>query len=365
MDNRAFKSNAAVAPPAAPAAPSVGYPKSGNAATNDPATTPGPYWYHSLGEELRAVITGVGLVPSLSDNTQLRTAITKMISSAAKTVRIEAAVFEASITNGEMVLWDNTNSRFDEAVADGTANNLAVGVADVTNGLVYSFGETPPLFSGLTPGARYYLSPTTPGAITATPPSDRVSVGIAKSATVLFVDIDAGTGTAANAASVLDRDTTIADVVNTTTETTVYSFTIPANTLGTDRMLRLSMIADYLNNSGAGSSIAIRVKLGATVVANYFDSNVATDASRRPVISKGDIAAAGATNAQRSFFNTIFGNPGANTGGIQGNLWNVTMPHLSIAADSTTPLTLTITAQHGVANASISFRAHTVHLEML
>lgn len=190
MDNRAYAANASATPPTAPASPSVGYPKPGNPATNDPATKPGPYWYFQLGEEMRNVITGAGLTPDLNDNTQLRAAILSMIQSANSAVIIAGATFEASVANGEAVRWDGTNSRFDEAIADGTANNRAVGIADVTNGKVYCYGETPALFSGLTPGARQYLSSSTAGAVTGTAPADVVIIGIAKSATVMFVDID-------------------------------------------------------------------------------------------------------------------------------------------------------------------------------
>lgn len=190
MDNRSYAANASVTPPAAPVAPSVGYPKSGNPATNDPATWPGPYWVYAIGEEGRNLITGAGLTPDINDLTQWRQAVVKMISDAAKAIRIDNAVFEASVANGEAVRWDSTNSRFDEAIADGTTNNQAVGFADVTNSRVYVYGETPALFAGLTPGARYYLDAATAGAVTAVKPSDAIIVGIAKSATTMFVDID-------------------------------------------------------------------------------------------------------------------------------------------------------------------------------
>ena len=64
-----------------------------------------------------------------------------------------------------------------------------VGFADVTNSLVEAFGRSG-LFSGLTAGARHYLSGTTAGAITVTAPLNKVFIGIAKSATTIFVDID-------------------------------------------------------------------------------------------------------------------------------------------------------------------------------
>lgn len=143
--------------------------------------------------EIVDVITYAQMVPDENNLTQLRQAILKMITDAEKPVIDEGATFEASVANGEAVRWDAANTRYDEAVADGTVNNLPLGFADVTNGRVYLFGECP-LFAGLTPGARYYLSGTTPGAITTVAPANPVMVGIAKSATMMFVDIDPGGG---------------------------------------------------------------------------------------------------------------------------------------------------------------------------
>lgn len=195
--DRVFESGAAGSPPSAPASPSTGYPTAGNPQTAIPATKPGPWWYHMITEELRALIAAAGLTPSHTNLTQVRDAIQSMIVGAQKAIVTDGATFEASVAAGEVVRWDSANSRYDEALADGTTNNLAVGIADVAGGKVYLHGECP-LFTGLTPGARYYLSGTTPGAVTATPPADSVQIGIAKSATVLFVDIDRSPVSASN-----------------------------------------------------------------------------------------------------------------------------------------------------------------------
>jgi hypothetical protein len=157
-----------------------------------PATVVTADWANAAQEELAFVIEQGGFALSKTDNTQLRQAIVKLVSDAAKSVRIDNATFGAGVVDGEIVRWDSGAGNFVDAIADGSANNRAVGVADVTNSKVYAFGETPALFSGLTPGARYFLSAVTAGAITAAVPSDQVAVGIAKSATTLFVDIDAG-----------------------------------------------------------------------------------------------------------------------------------------------------------------------------
>ena len=161
----------------------------GNPATATPATTVTDDWLNDVQGNICDVVEAAGIALVKGDYTQLRQAIQAMLIASQKAVVINNATFEASVSNGEVVRWDSANSRFDEAVADGTSNNRAVGVADVTNSKVYLYGECP-LFSGLTPGARYYLDASTPGVITTTAPTNAVMVGVAKSATTLWVDID-------------------------------------------------------------------------------------------------------------------------------------------------------------------------------
>lgn len=179
--------------PTPSAAGTPGYFTEGNPGLGVAATVLTADAANAMQEEICNVISGAGISLSKLDNTQLRAAILKMISDAARTVIIDAATFDPSVTDGEAVRWDSANNRFDEAIADGTANGNALGIADVTNARVYSFGAVG-LFSGLTGGAKYYLSDSTAGAITATAPAGhKVIVGIARSATELFVDIDSVT----------------------------------------------------------------------------------------------------------------------------------------------------------------------------
>lgn len=140
--------------------------------------------------EIEAVISGAGLIPASGDLTQLRQAIIKMIQSGQRSVVINAATFAPAVTGtGKPVYWDAGNARFDLAVADGSAKQNCVGFADVPNGQVVCFGDAA-LFAGLTPGSRYYLDVTTAGVITTT--AAGVYLGIARSASELFVDIDEG-----------------------------------------------------------------------------------------------------------------------------------------------------------------------------
>lgn len=75
MDNRSFQSAASASPPAAPGTPSEGYPTNGDPSTGTPATLPGAYWFHQIGEELRAIIEAAGLTPNNGVLNQLLTAL--------------------------------------------------------------------------------------------------------------------------------------------------------------------------------------------------------------------------------------------------------------------------------------------------
>lgn len=194
METRNYESGAAGSPPSAPASPSNGYPTGGDPQTATPATKPGAHWFYKVGESLRNIITTAGLTPDDGDLNLLQKAIVKLVSATNHVVRLEDVTFAPAVSDGDAVYWDNSNSRYDRAIADGTDKQKMVGIADVTNSLVEAFGRSA-LFSGLTAGTKYFLSGSTAGAITATAPSEKVVVGLAKSATVMFVDIDPIAGT--------------------------------------------------------------------------------------------------------------------------------------------------------------------------
>lgn len=141
--------------------------------------------------ELTNLVTDAGLTPDLTDTNlhQVSQAVQKLIQAGISGIVIEKAVFSGGVTDGKPVRWNG--AAFVLAMADGTADDLAVGFADVTNAQVYCFGQTRTgLFSGLTPGSRYYLSAT--GTLVTAAATDVVYAGIALTATSMFVDIDPG-----------------------------------------------------------------------------------------------------------------------------------------------------------------------------
>lgn len=66
MEPRNYLANADASPPVKPGAPSVGYPRTATPGVNE-STSPGPFWFYKLGEELRALITSAGLTPDDDD----------------------------------------------------------------------------------------------------------------------------------------------------------------------------------------------------------------------------------------------------------------------------------------------------------
>lgn len=102
--DRIFESGAAASPPSAPATPSSGYATAGNPQTAIPATKPGPYWYHQVTEELRAVIAGAGLTPSHTDLTQLYQAIQRIAVGGDYKASVRAATTANITLSGEQTI---------------------------------------------------------------------------------------------------------------------------------------------------------------------------------------------------------------------------------------------------------------------
>lgn len=240
---RVDTSTAAENLPAPGAAGTPGYFQSGDPQAGTPATIPGADWFNIVQEELAYLVTSAGLALDKTDRTQLRAAVAAMIAGASKSIIISDATFEASVADGEVVRWDSGNNRFDEALADGSANGQAVGIADVTNAEVVCFGETrASLVGGLTPGSRYYLDGVTPGALAVAAADDPREIGIAKAADVLFVDIDpaltglaklamAQTFTAAQRATITPVASAAGSIAITLADSNDFSHTLSENTV--------------------------------------------------------------------------------------------------------------------------------------
>lgn len=167
------------------------------------------------------------------------------------------------------------------------------------------------------------------------------------------------------AVTVLDRDVTSQEVVNTAVETTVYTFSVPANTLSTNRTLRLHMSGSQLNNSGVTRTLTIRIKYGATTLYDSSGMSLSTNGFRRAIEATLNLTAANATGAQRSDCILNISGTDAVAGAGKLVVGDFQANHITVAEDSTTALTLEITAQHQVADANISFIIENAMLELL
>ncbi len=162
-----------------------------------------------------------------------------------------------------------------------------------------------------------------------------------------------------------DRQVTTVDVNNTTSETAIYSFSVPGGVLSTNRALRLNLSGDYLNNSGGNSNLTINVKYGATTIAACALGAVSTSANRRSLRVELILAALNATNAQISRGVVSLGSAGSATGTGAAPALAHEVVHNSIAEDSTAAKTLQVTVTHSVVGLTVSATAKNVILERL
>jgi hypothetical protein len=160
------------------------------------------------------------------------------------------------------------------------------------------------------------------------------------------------------------RTSAITDVKTTTTETTIFSATLPVYTLRARMGLRLRLLGDYLNNTGGASDLTMRVKLGGTTIATSGAVSLAQSASRRAVfleshiLGRGDTSQIGTTRIEIGAAPSVSGVLAAATSDLFGM-------HSSGGEDSGTELDLTVTVEHGTSSASISARILGAQLEAL
>lgn len=123
-------------------------------------------------------------------NTFTKTQTAPLFSGSATGLTFASATFASGVANGDVVYYDTGTNKYNKAIAGLTAARNALGFADVTNARVLTAGIVSG-FTGLTPGVVYYLSSTTAGAISSTStPGRTILVGLAKSATELFVSFN-------------------------------------------------------------------------------------------------------------------------------------------------------------------------------
>ena len=167
--------------------------------------------------------------------------------------------------------------------------------------------------------------------------------------------------------AVFDRDVTVATVENTTTETTVYTKTIPGGTLSTNRMLRVLMLGVATNSGGGGYSTTVRVKFGGTTIATHVYTSISSTADVMALTCQ--LVAKNSASAQMAFTESYIGQGGASDGGdgqvvAAANAFHYVGVHNGVAVDSSTDQTLAITIQQSH-NSLISATCEVVQVELV
>lgn len=161
---------------------------------------------------------------------------------------------------------------------------------------------------------------------------------------------------------VINRVTADTTVINTTTETTVFTFSVPGGMLGTNRRLRLQLIGSFTNTDVVFHSATVRLKYGGTTLTTQA---VLLDIATVGFLIEALLSADGATNAQRGsvhsiadFFASGFAVVGANASPIR-------YTEGGAAADSTAAQTLLISVQLDIVSIGVGYTMKSAVLELL
>ena len=147
------------------------------------------------------------------------------------------------------------------------------------------------------------------------------------------------------------EQTTDQDVVNTTTNTIVMSYTLPAGSIGPDGGVRISLTGDYLNNSGAGDTFRLEVRFGATQVFNLLSGSLAASANRRAVKLDLRITNQSGTSDQSGGGRYSISSPSVATDGIAALLpaLDTAIVIADAAIDTTSAVIIQVRVEHTTA----------------
>lgn len=180
--------------------------------------------------------------------------------------------------------------------------------------------------------------------------------------------------------TVYDRSTAPTEVVSTTAETTVYTKTVTGGDMSTDKMLRLTLIGDYLFNRNTTDTLTLRIKFGGTTYISVVNASASIANARQPWRMTVEVANLGANNSQMivAALTTIAPDGAVAGTGIgwwaflEGAVAARNYPVGGIggistlaAQDTSTDKAIAVTAQFNVSSASNSWRARYALLELL
>jgi hypothetical protein len=147
------------------------------------------------------------------------------------------------------------------------------------------------------------------------------------------------------------------EVVNTTTKTALWSFTLPANTLGSANVLEITIPFSWLNNTGGTATSTITLEYGGTQMLSFAYSSAAPGSTRGKGFIRIVLKGNGATNAQRAV-GAMHGTDHSANSVFRADEGTATI-------DSTAAQTVAVYCTHGSASANLSIIARAAILNYL
>lgn len=158
---------------------------------------------------------------------------------------------------------------------------------------------------------------------------------------------------------VLSRNTTLVDVDNTTTETDLVNYTIPANTLDANGVwVVIEQCFDHLNN-GATRSITLRWYVGGVLVHEGTPISFGSNATRHPLAFTTRIVSLGATQQSVWVTGLRAGSATPPATGQGGQLGTAGTPFVLWGADSAADRTNTIAVRITIAHSAATSNQRT------
>ena len=138
------------------------------------------------------------------------------------------------------------------------------------------------------------------------------------------------------------KSTTRVTVGNTATETTILTYTVPANMLGAGgTAVNFRIYGTYKNNSGGALNLTIRLKYDGEEVAEAMEASLADNAAAWPLDIHGFLSGNGGAGAQK----------GSLSFDVKKGSYNGDGQYGTASKDSTGALDLTVTLEHEAADA--------------
>jgi len=305
-----------------------------------------------VGNDLRANLNAAGAI-TLSGNEIGVATDNSSVEISSNAIRVKAlgitnAMLAGSIANGKLSTINTAGKVTGDALTSLANTPSGAGVLPVANG---STG-----FGSYTNGDLLYANTSSSLAKLGVGTAGQV-LGVVAGFPAWTTPPSSGVLTTIQYSKSLDTDSSAVSVSNTITETTIYSYTVSANELGTNKIVNGIIQGTYLNNSGANRTVRVRVKYGATTILDKTSGNLAANASTGNFQIQFYLANQNATNVQEAYMICSF-ESGANV--------SVNFDDRGVAAiDSTSSQSLVVTVTLSAATATQTLLKRLATLNML